>query len=41
MRAGGPIDDPADLDLPHWAGVIPLTTVRGDPEPDAPDAPDG
>ena len=34
VRAGGPIDDPVDLDLPHWAGVIPLAVVRGEPEPD-------
>lgn len=24
VRAGGPDDDPEDLDLPHWAGVVPL-----------------
>lgn len=24
-RTGGPIDEPEDLDLPHWAGVLPLT----------------
>jgi hypothetical protein len=34
VRTGGPIDDPDDLRLPHWAGVIPLTVVRGDPQPD-------
>ncbi len=28
-RTGGPIDDEADLDLPHWAGVIPVVTTRG------------
>ena len=26
VRTGGPIDDEADLALPHWAGVIPLRT---------------
>lgn len=35
-RSGGPIDDPADLGLPHWAGVVPLRTVAGAPE-SAPD----
>ncbi|MDG4829719.1 bifunctional pyridoxamine 5'-phosphate oxidase family protein/GNAT family N-acetyltransferase [Solwaraspora sp. WMMD1047] len=33
VRAGGVADDPADLDLPHWAGVIPLRLVPGPPEP--------
>lgn len=32
VRTGGPIDDPADLDLPHWAGVVPTSVVRGDPQ---------
>ena len=35
VRSGPPVDDPADLDLPYWAGVIPLTLVAGDPEPDS------
>jgi uncharacterized protein len=30
-RAGDPIDEDDDLDLPVWAGVIPLTTVPGAP----------
>lgn len=34
VRSGGPIDDPDDYRLSHWAGVIPLAVVRGDPEPD-------
>jgi uncharacterized protein len=34
VRTGPPIDDPADLALDHWAGVIPLALVRGEPEPD-------
>ena len=34
-RAGQVVDDPADLDLPHWAGVLPLRTVAGPPEPAA------
>ncbi|MGZ4139462.1 MAG: pyridoxamine 5'-phosphate oxidase family protein [Actinomycetota bacterium] len=34
VRSGMPIDDPADLELPVWAGVIPLVTERGTPIPD-------
>jgi nitroimidazol reductase NimA-like FMN-containing flavoprotein (pyridoxamine 5'-phosphate oxidase superfamily)/RimJ/RimL family protein N-acetyltransferase len=33
-RTGGPTDEPEDHDLPYWAGVLPLRTVRGRPEPD-------
>ncbi|HEU0101576.1 MAG TPA: pyridoxamine 5'-phosphate oxidase family protein [Mycobacteriales bacterium] len=36
VRTGPPVDEPADLDLPHWAGVLPLTTRVGAPQP-APD----
>ncbi len=32
-RAGGPVDDAEDMALPHWAGVIPVRTVEGAPEP--------
>ncbi len=32
-RSGSPKDDEEDLDLPHWSGLIPVTTVFGDPEP--------
>ena len=28
-RSGDPSDDEEDLDLPLWAGIIPLTTVQG------------
>ncbi|TDB96437.1 pyridoxamine 5'-phosphate oxidase family protein [Micromonospora fluostatini] len=34
-RAGGVGDDEADLDLPYWAGVVPLRLTPGLPEPDA------
>ncbi|SCF38105.1 Nitroimidazol reductase NimA, pyridoxamine 5'-phosphate oxidase superfamily [Micromonospora purpureochromogenes] len=34
-RTGGVRDDPADLDLPYWAGVVPLRLTAGLPEPDA------
>lgn len=35
IRSGPPIDDEEDLGLRHWAGVVPLTTVPGNPIPDA------
>ena len=34
VRTGPPKDDDEDLDLTHWAGVVPLTTVAGAPEQD-------
>jgi nitroimidazol reductase NimA-like FMN-containing flavoprotein (pyridoxamine 5'-phosphate oxidase superfamily) len=36
IRTGPPKDDPEDLELPIWAGVLPLRLVPGEPEP-APD----
>jgi RimJ/RimL family protein N-acetyltransferase/nitroimidazol reductase NimA-like FMN-containing flavoprotein (pyridoxamine 5'-phosphate oxidase superfamily) len=33
-RVGGVADDPEDLELPHWAGVIPLRLMPGLPEAD-------
>lgn len=35
VRVGGPKDDKDDVALPHWAGVIPLTHVYGEPLPAA------
>jgi RimJ/RimL family protein N-acetyltransferase/nitroimidazol reductase NimA-like FMN-containing flavoprotein (pyridoxamine 5'-phosphate oxidase superfamily) len=35
IRAAGVLDDPADHDLPYWAGVLPLRLTPGLPEPDA------
>jgi len=32
IRSGGPNDDPEDLMLDFWAGVIPIATHRGTPE---------
>ncbi len=32
QRSGGVSDKEADLDLPHWAGVVPLSLVRGTPQ---------
>ena len=31
QRTGGPNDDEADLSLPVWAGVVPVTSVYGTP----------
>jgi nitroimidazol reductase NimA-like FMN-containing flavoprotein (pyridoxamine 5'-phosphate oxidase superfamily) len=33
QRTGGASDHPADRDLPHWTGVVPLALVRGTPQP--------
>jgi nitroimidazol reductase NimA-like FMN-containing flavoprotein (pyridoxamine 5'-phosphate oxidase superfamily) len=35
VRNSGPVDDPEDSALPHWAGVVPLTLMAGTPEPAA------
>lgn len=35
-RTGGPKDDAEDMELPVWAGVIPLTLERGAPVEDVP-----
>jgi hypothetical protein len=29
-RTGGPLDDPEDLALDVWAGVVPLALTRGE-----------
>ncbi|HSP04776.1 MAG TPA: pyridoxamine 5'-phosphate oxidase family protein [Acidimicrobiales bacterium] len=35
IRTGGPLDDEADADLVDvWAGVLPMRTAFGEPEPD-------
>jgi uncharacterized protein len=34
VRAGGPLDEEADVDLPVWAGVLPLRPEAGPPCPD-------
>lgn len=42
IRSGGVKDNPADLALPHWAGIVPQRIVHETPEPDervATDAP--
>ena len=40
VRAGGPGDEPEDLDGPHWGGHVPLRTEFGEPVP-SPDLPTG
>jgi hypothetical protein len=34
IRTGPPVDDNADLDLPIWAGIVPIKTIFGVPIPD-------
>jgi nitroimidazol reductase NimA-like FMN-containing flavoprotein (pyridoxamine 5'-phosphate oxidase superfamily) len=34
IRSGPVVDQPEDVSLPIWAGVLPLRTVAGAPEPD-------
>jgi len=33
-RGGPPVDDPEDMDLPCWAGLLPLSLAPGSPAPD-------
>ncbi|WP_037771697.1 pyridoxamine 5'-phosphate oxidase family protein [Streptomyces sclerotialus] len=33
IRTGGPNDEPEDLSLPHWTGVVPVTPTYGTPVP--------
>ncbi|WP_314173616.1 pyridoxamine 5'-phosphate oxidase family protein [Streptomyces winkii] len=33
VREGGPVDDPEDLALPHWSGVVPVSRTYGTPVP--------
>ncbi|WP_243761297.1 pyridoxamine 5'-phosphate oxidase family protein [Streptomyces sp. YIM 98790] len=45
VRGGGPGEEPEDVSLPHWSGVLPVSVVHGPfvpadgPQPDGP-APD-
>ena len=34
VRTGPPGDEPEDLDLPVWAGVVPMTMSFGEPQAD-------
>lgn len=40
VRSGPPIDEDEDLDLPVWAGILPLALTASSPEP-APELADG
>ncbi len=40
IRTGGPMDEPEDVDGPHWGGHVPIRTTFGHLEP-SPDLPDG
>jgi uncharacterized protein len=33
VRSGGPVDEPEDCTLPHWAGMVPLSLMAGTPVP--------
>lgn len=33
VRCGPPVDDPGDLEIPAWAGVLPVETRWGRPQP--------
>ncbi|GAA3726349.1 pyridoxamine 5'-phosphate oxidase family protein [Streptomyces tremellae] len=33
VRTGGPDDDPEDLALPYWSGVVPVALTHGTPVP--------
>ena len=35
IRGGGPSDEPEDYELDLWAGVVPVTSGFGEPEPDS------
>ncbi|MBX3496372.1 MAG: pyridoxamine 5'-phosphate oxidase family protein [Parvibaculum sp.] len=39
VRSGGPLDDSEDMDLPVWAGVVPMQMVFGEPVRDMSVAP--
>ena len=38
IRTGGPLDDPEDMALEVWAGVVPLVMQRQEPVRHVPDA---
>lgn len=33
IRSGGPSDDPEDVPLPYWTGVVPVSRAYGEPVP--------
>ena len=40
LRSGDPIDEPGDIDGPHWAGHVPIVACFGEPV-DSADLPAG
>jgi uncharacterized protein len=40
LRSGGPVDEPTDINGPHWSGHVPIRTTWEQPVP-ADDLPDG
>jgi nitroimidazol reductase NimA-like FMN-containing flavoprotein (pyridoxamine 5'-phosphate oxidase superfamily) len=40
VRAGGPVDEPEDVDGPHWGGSLPIVSTWDEPLP-SPDLPPG
>jgi nitroimidazol reductase NimA-like FMN-containing flavoprotein (pyridoxamine 5'-phosphate oxidase superfamily) len=35
VRTGMPVDEPEDIDLPYWGGIVPVRQVFDDPIPDS------
>ncbi|HCA87790.1 MAG TPA: hypothetical protein DEQ61_21405, partial [Streptomyces sp.] len=35
VRTGDPSDEPEDIALPYWTGIVPVSTHRGTPIPAA------
>ncbi|WP_412539796.1 bifunctional pyridoxamine 5'-phosphate oxidase family protein/GNAT family N-acetyltransferase [Longispora sp. K20-0274] len=40
-RAGGPVNEPEDADLPYWSGVVPIVTTRLAPVSETGEEPPG
>jgi uncharacterized protein len=34
VRTGPPLEEPEDLSVPVWGGIVPMSLVRGEPVPD-------
>lgn len=32
IREGDPVEDPSDLNLPYWSGVVPISMQQGEPK---------
>jgi hypothetical protein len=40
VRSGMPVDEPEDVDLPYWGGIVPMRQILADPIPDSHTPPD-